>query len=87
MNDIDMNNEWALSFEFMTQTYEGDVALVSNDWKKLPFTYKITHIPGKNLVVAYFRMTDDTIAELIVMGVVRGTYMIDKVVIYCMMYV
>ncbi|XP_053406689.1 uncharacterized protein LOC123547647 [Mercenaria mercenaria] len=69
MNDIDMDSEWALCFEFMTQSYGGEVALVSNDWKKVSFTYKITHIPGKNLVVGYFRMKDGTIAELIVMGV------------------
>ncbi|KAL4231607.1 hypothetical protein ACF0H5_009187 [Mactra antiquata] len=69
MNDIDMNNEWALAFEFMTQSYDGEVALVSNDWKNMPFTYKITHIPDKHLAVAYFRMKDNSIAELIVMGV------------------
>lgn len=70
MNDIDMDSQWALCFEFMTQSYGGEVALVSNDWKKVSFTYKITHIPAKNLVVGYFRMKDGTIAELIVMGVV-----------------
>jgi hypothetical protein len=70
MNDIDMDSQWALCFEFMTQAHSGEVALVSNDWKKASFTYKITHIPDKNLVVGYFRMKDGTIAELVVMGVV-----------------
>lgn len=69
MNDIDMDNEWAMSFEFLTQAYDGEVALVSNDWKEVPFTYKITHIPAKHVVMGYFRMKDGSVVELVIMGV------------------
>ena len=71
MNDIELGSEWALCFEFMTQSYGGEVGLLSNDWKGNQFTYKITHIPSKKLIKAHFRMTDGSIAELIIVGVVR----------------
>ena len=77
MNDIDMDSEWALCFEFLTQTFDGEVALLSNDWNNMPFTYKITHIPAQNLVVGYFRMKDGTVAELIVIGVVGRLFMLS----------
>lgn len=70
MNDIDMDSEWALCFEFLTQSRDGEVALLSNDWQGLPFTYKITHVPVKHIIVGYFRMKDGTVVELVITGVV-----------------
>ncbi|XP_052225125.1 uncharacterized protein LOC127840749 [Dreissena polymorpha] len=69
MNDIDMDSEWALCFEFLTRTYRDEVALVSNDWQGLPFTYKLTHHPARHVVMGYFRMKDGTVVELVIVGV------------------
>ncbi|KAK3587502.1 hypothetical protein CHS0354_003645 [Potamilus streckersoni] len=69
MNDLDLDSEWAMCFEFMTHIYNGEVALVSDDWKDKGFTYKITYIPEKALVKGYFRMKDDSIADLTIVGV------------------
>ena len=71
MNDIDMDSEWALCFEFLTQSRDGEVAILSNDWSGLPFSYKITHRPAKGVIVGYFRLKDGTVAELVILGVVR----------------
>lgn len=70
MNDIDMDSEWALCFEFLTQSRDGQVAILSNDWGAFPFSYKIVHLPSKGIIVAYFRMKDGSIAELVIIGVV-----------------
>ena len=80
MNDIDMDSQWAMCFEFMTQVFSGEVALVSNDWKKNPFTYKITYFPMEGLVKGYFRMKDKTVVELIVMGVVSTQFICDQLI-------
>ena len=70
MNDIDMDTPWAMCFEFMTYIQKGEVALLSNDWKKNQFTYKITYLPSESIVKAYFRLNDKTVVKLIVFGVV-----------------
>ena len=70
MNDIDMDSEWAMCFEFLSQVHTGEVALLSNDWKSSSFTYKITFVPQKHLVMGYFRMKDGGVVELVIAGVV-----------------
>ncbi|KAH3789960.1 hypothetical protein DPMN_168152 [Dreissena polymorpha] len=77
MNDIDMDSEWALCFEFLTRTYRDEVALVSNDWQGLPFTYKLTHHPARHVVMGYFRMKDGTVVELVIVGVVCSVMLED----------
>ncbi|WAR20820.1 hypothetical protein MAR_014794 [Mya arenaria] len=70
MNDLDLDSEWALCFEFFTRVSgSGEVALVSNDWRGLPFTFKITHDPENHKVNGYFRMKDGRVVHLVVGGV------------------
>ena len=70
MNDMDMDSQWAMCFEFMTQVFSGEVALISNSWKKNTYTYRITYLPLDGLVKGYFRLKDKSVVELVVMGVV-----------------
>ena len=72
MNDLDLGSEWALCFEFMAQGVGREIALVSNDWKKSAFTYKLTYLPGMHAVRGYFRLKDGGVIELVVKGVVSG---------------
>ncbi|KAL5017568.1 hypothetical protein ScPMuIL_007157 [Solemya velum] len=69
MNDLEMGNEFALSFEFMAKTYDGEIALLSNSYKDLPFTYKITFIPSKRVVKGYFLLNDGVKVDMTVHGV------------------
>lgn len=70
MNDLELGSEFALSFEFMAKTYEGEIALLSNSYKDLPFTYKITFIPAKRVVKGYFLLNDGVKVDMTVHGVV-----------------
>jgi len=71
MNNLDMDSDFAFCFEFMTGAISGEVALLSNDYQNIPFTYKITYIPGTSMIKAYILLKDGSVAELSVVGVVR----------------
>nr|AYN73052.1 chitin binding domain-containing protein [Pinctada fucata] len=69
MNNLDLDNDFALCFEFQVKTMNGEVSLLSNDYDKVSFTYKLTYIPLKRKVRAYVILKDGTLADLTVIGV------------------
>ncbi|KAJ8316903.1 hypothetical protein KUTeg_004807 [Tegillarca granosa] len=50
LNDMELNNDFSFCFEFMAKNQFGETALISNDYNKVPFTYKLTFIPETGVV-------------------------------------
>ena len=73
MNNLDLDSDFALCFEFQVQATKGEIALLSNDFNKIDFTYKITYTPSRRAVRAYVCLKDGTMADLTVLGVVSKT--------------
>lgn len=70
MNNMELDGDFSLCFEFMVKTYKGEIALLSNDFGNDHFTYKLTYIPALGVVKAYLVLKDGTVAILSVVGVV-----------------
>ncbi|XP_052101910.1 uncharacterized protein LOC127735686 [Mytilus californianus] len=69
MNNIDLDNEFSLCFEFMAKTYKGEVALMSNDQNGYGATYKISYIPALGVVKAYILQKNKRLIQMQVFGV------------------
>lgn len=72
MNNMDLDGDFSLCFEFMTKTFDGEIALISNDFEDAHFTYKLTFIPALGVVKGYFVLRDGSVATLDVVGVVSN---------------
>ncbi|XP_065925298.1 uncharacterized protein [Magallana gigas] len=69
MNNMDFDGDFSLCFEFMVKTFNGEIALLSNDFEDAHFTYKLSFIPALGVVKGYFVLRDGSVATLDVMGV------------------
>ena len=70
MNNINLDGDFSLCFEFMVKTYQGEVALISNDLNGYGATYKITYTPQLQLVRGYIIQKNKRPLHLRVYGVV-----------------
>lgn len=70
MNNMNLDTEFAFCFEFMVKVYSGEVALLSNGYRDLDYTYRITYFPSQSKVKATLELKDNTAAHLVVHGVV-----------------
>lgn len=73
MNNMDFDGDFSLCFEFMVKTFNGEIALLSNDFEDAHFTYKLSFIPALGVVKGYFVLRDGSVATLDVMGVVSNS--------------
>lgn len=77
MQNMDLAKEFAICFEFMTTSYSGEIALISNDFKSNHFSYKITYIPSMMAVKVYIMLENGNVVELSVNGVVSLKYCLN----------